>query len=586
MSKKLVRISLLVAMCSLLCFQDSVAQNGKKKRKKGKNTTAVNKAKPSDDARVMNLFIAANKDKLLGDTEDAVEKFKDILTLDPNNAASAYELAKFYYEEEQLEESLRYADLATSLDGENKWYQYLHAELLAMNRDYDGASRVYEALIQSNPDNAEYYFDLAYMQTRAGDLKPAIETYNKLEEKIGVNEDIVLQKQRLYVQLNQVDNAAGEIKKLIAESPGEARYYSLLAELYDANGRSDEAFEVYQQLKEIDPDNPMVQLSMAEVYRKQGDQERYFTEISKIFENSSVPIDAKVQILFPYLDLVQQKSERKEEAFVLGQKLVDAHPKEAKARAMYGDLLYTDGQTKAALEQYKAGLELDGSVYTVWQQVMFIHSEMSNHEGLAKDSKEMIELFPNQPMPYYFNGIANNALENYEQAKKSLKRAILMGSENKALLADLHSQLGDVHYSLKEYEKSDSNFDKALSYDPQNAYTLNNFSYYLSVRGEDLEKAAEMSLLSNKIEPENPSFQDTYGWVLYKQGKYDDAKQWLMKAHDNGGSGSYVILEHLGDVYFKLGQQDKAMEHWQKAKELGGDSDELMEKISSKSLPE
>lgn len=568
-----------------MCFEDIYAQRGKKKKKKGsQKNTQIKEAKSSDNPRVMNLFISANKDKLLGNTDEAVEKFKDILTLDPNNAATAYELAKYYYEKEKLDESLRYAELATGLDPSNKWYQFLHAELLATSRDYEGAAAVYKKLIQKNPDNAEYYFDLAYMQTRSGELKEAIDTYNQLEGKIGVNEDIILQKQRLYIQLNQVDNAAAEVQKLIDESPDQPRYYSLLAELYQANGRSEEAFEVYQKLKEVDPNNPMVQLSMAEEYKRQGDHEKYFSELSKIFDNSSVPIDAKVQILFPYLDLVQQKSDRKEEAFILGQKLVDAHPTEAKACSMYGDLLYTDGQAEAALKQYKRGLELDGSVFTVWQQVMFIHSELSQYQELADDSKEMIDLFPNQPMPYYFNGIANNALENYEKAKKSLKRAILMGSENKALLADLHAQLADVHHSLKEFDKSDSNFDKSLDYDPQNAYTLNNFSYYLSIRGKDLDKAAEMSALSNKLEPSNPSFQDTYAWVLFKQGKYKEAKEWLQKAMDSGGSNSDVILEHMGDTYFKLGDEDRALEYWSKAKEYGGDSDELQQKISSKKL--
>ncbi len=585
MSGKLIRISFLVAFCTFMCFEDIYAQRGKKKKKKGsQKNTQIKEAKSSDNPRVMNLFISANKDKLLGNTDEAVEKFKDILTLDPNNAATAYELAKYYYEKEKLDESLRYAELATGLDPSNKWYQFLHAELLATSRDYEGAAAVYKKLIQKNPDNAEYYFDLAYMQTRSGELKEAIDTYNQLEGKIGVNEDIILQKQRLYIQLNQVDNAAAEVQKLIDESPDQPRYYSLLAELYQANGRSEEAFEVYQKLKEVDPNNPMVQLSMAEEYKRQGDHEKYFSELSKIFDNSSVPIDAKVQILFPYLDLVQQKSDRKEEAFILGQKLVDAHPTEAKACSMYGDLLYTDGQAEAALKQYKRGLELDGSVFTVWQQVMFIHSELSQYQELADDSKEMIDLFPNQPMPYYFNGIANNALENYEKAKKSLKRAILMGSENKALLADLHAQLADVHHSLKEFDKSDSNFDKSLDYDPQNAYTLNNFSYYLSIRGKDLDKAAEMSALSNKLEPSNPSFQDTYAWVLFKQGKYKEAKEWLQKAMDSGGSNSDVILEHMGDTYFKLGDEDRALEYWSKAKEYGGDSDELQQKISSKKL--
>ena len=107
----------------------------------------------------------------------------------------------------------------------------------------------------------------------------------------------------------------------------------------------------------------------------------------------------------------------------------------------------------------------------------------------------------------------------------------------------------------------------------------------MSLRGENLEKAASMAKKANQMEPGNASYQDTYGWVLYQQGNYEDAKVWLEKAVATSGN-SGVVLEHYGDVLFKLGEVDKAVEQWQKAKKAGGASKNLDKKIQNRKVME
>src|SRR5690606_32822346 len=115
--------------------------------------------------------------------------------------------------------------------------------------------------------------------------------------------------------------------------------------------------------------------------------------------------------------------------------------------------------------------------------------------------------------------------KDFENAEKAYTRGLKISSENLILKAQMHSNLGDVYNDLKKYKESDANFDKSLEINPDNAYVLNNYSYYLSLRAEKLDKAAEMSLRSNKLEPNNSSFLDTYAWVLYKDNKFKEAQE-------------------------------------------------------------
>ena len=157
--------------------------------------------------------------------------------------------------------------------------------------------------------------------------------------------------------------------------------------------------------------------------------------------------------------------------------------------------------------------------------------------------------------------------------------------DNKNLEGQFYTNLGDAYNELKDYSKSDENYEKALSINSKDANVLNNYAYYLSIREDSLDKAEQMSRLSNELEPLQASYQDTYGWIMYKQNKLEEAKIWIEKAISNGANNSAAVLEHYGDILFKLGDTARAFENWQKAKEAGeGASEFLDKKILEKKL--
>jgi tetratricopeptide (TPR) repeat protein len=531
-------------------------------------------------------FHEAMKAKAMGDIEKAGTLFKKVIKSNPDNDAAWFEMARIYYSNQDMNEAYFHADKAYKLDPENPYYLELTAQINIANGKYRDAIPAYIQLVDMAPGNADYYIQLASLYERSKDLRKAIAVYDRLENQLGPDEMVIIQKQRLYMFLGDTDKAVAEVLKLIELSPNEPRYYGILGETYEAAGMPEKAVAAYKQLLEKDPGNGYAAMSLADFYYRAGEQKEYQTYIVMAFEDPMLSIDYKVQHLVKYIDIIKLSETRRKDAFLLGEILVQVHPEDPKAYAMYGDLLYNGGKSDEALAQYEKGLEIDGSVFTVWQQAMFIAAELGKWEKLASLSEEAIALYPTQPMAYFMHGVGKAQLKEYEDAVAALQQALIISGSNKLLQAEIYAALGDTYHGMKEYGKSDEAYQESLDRNPDNAHVLNNFAYYLSLRKKELDKATEMARRANELEPNNAAFEDTYGWVLYQKGQYEQARIWIEKALKNGGDTRAAILEHYGDVHYQLGKVDSAVEYWQRALEHGGPEEELNKKIRNRKIHE
>jgi len=578
---------LLVIFTFCATTDSAFAQKKKKKDKKAKTETS-SRGGEGKAMQVQQLFFEGVTAKLKDDMKAAKAAFAEVLKLNPQNDAAFYELAKIHFDEQSKAQALSFIQQAVALDTNNKWYQFLHAEVLALNRQFEESARVYEELTKKDNTNYEYYFDWGYMLIKANKMDEAVKVYDLIEGKIGVTENVSLQKQRLYMQMSNLEGAVEEVNKLIAEFPKETRYYQLLADMYEQSGKGDKAIEVYKKLGEISPDNPLSQLAMADYYKKEGDEKRYMETLKLALQNPELPIELKAKIFYPYIEDVKKnpKGDAKAETFRLMEVIKKTHEKDAMTYALYGDLLYADSQISKALEAFRQSAELDKKRLEVWQQVMLLQFETHKYADLTKDSKLVMELFPNQPMPYYFGGLAHTELKEYDKAIKILKQGAMISVNNPQLRSQMYSILGENYNTLKDYENSDKYYTKGLEMTPNNGTLLNNYAYFLSVRNEKLDEAEVMSKKSNVLEPNNSSFLDTYGWIMYQKGDYEEAKKWLEKSLNADDRKSATTLEHLGDAHYKLGNIEEAVSNWEKAKAKGSSSEFLDKKIADKKLYE
>ncbi len=563
-------------------------KSGKEGASSSKQESKKETTKLSDRERIQfeMLFFNANKEKMLGNYDLAETYYSQALRIDPASATTMYELANIYSFQNNKNQALFYSKKAANLEPTNVWFMLLYADCLKNSRQLTEAAKVYEKLVKQNPENIDFYYELASTYLYLNKPQEAVRVYDNIEKQMGITDEVSVQKVKIYKAVKNYDKAIEEIKKLIKHNPKEAKNYGILGELYQDKGQPEKALEAYKELLKMDPNNAYVHLSLADYYRSQKENEKAFDEIKIAFKSKDLDIDTKVKILLSYYSITEVYHDLKPDADDLCRIMVQVHPEEAKAYSMYGDFLYRDKNYEEARIQFRKAIALDKDKYAIWNQLLIINSELNDNISLEKESKEAIELFPNQALPYFFNGSAKIQLKKYQEAVESLSEGKEFVIGNPLLLAQFYANLGDCYNQLKKYKESDESYDKALQLDPNNTYVLNNYAYYLSLRKTNLEKAETMSKKTNDLDPNSSSYQDTYGWVLYQQKKYAEAKIWIGKAIDNGGKNNGTLLEHYGDILYQLGSTDEALLYWENAKKVGGGSELLNKKIADKRIYE
>ncbi|WP_081768502.1 tetratricopeptide repeat protein [Hymenobacter swuensis] len=528
-------------------------------------------------------FVDGVRFLLLEDYNKALERLLKAYALNPTNAAVNYKIAETNLLSGNLKDATNFAQVAVKLDPQNAYYYLLLAQIYASQKQYDEAAQVYTTLIKAVPNSNYYLFNLADLYMAQGKLNEALAAFEQAEQKFGPLDEVSFKKQQIYLKQNNLDKALQEGEALITANPDEVRYVLAQAQLYATNNRLPDAIRVAEKALKQDPDNPRARMILADVYRQQSNAPESERQLKLAFESTTLDIDNKVRILVDYIKQLPNPA-LNQTAQDLAAITTRVHPKEAKAFSIAGDIQTVTGNRAAARANYLQAIRLDNSRYQIWQQVVLIDAELNQVDSLLTHTGQALELFPNQAPLWFYNGVGYQLKKQPGKAIKSLEYGRKLATDNPELLAQFDTQLGDTYHELKDFAKSDAAYEAALTFDANNAQALNNYSYYLSLRGEKLDKAKEMAGKLVKQNPDNDTYLDTYGWVLYRLKDYAGARQQFEKALKT--TTDATVVEHYGDVLFQLGEADKALAEWQRAKKLGGASSLIDRKIKDKKLYE
>jgi tetratricopeptide (TPR) repeat protein len=505
------------------------------------------------EIRSQELFIEANKFRLLGNQEKAIETFQEILKKDRQNHAAAFELARIYAEQNNNSEALNLAKQAVSAQPGNAWYQRFLADMYQRGSMFKEAAAIYEQLTTQNPADEYNYLKWAYFLVQAGQTESALRVYNDLETRTGVNEELSRRKHSLYLGAGDAANAERELLRLCEAFPDNTDYLHLLAGFYRQTGNKESERATLAKILSVEPNDSKAFFALSSIDNPQSGDAAFVQSLEPLFQNPQVGVDEKIK---PILPLVQKAAATSDEALAaellrLASILDRVHPGQAKVCALNGDLLYLSGEKPKALERYKQAVELDETVFTVWEQLFRLAYETGDINALAFYTEKAMDIFPNQAMVYYFNGMAHNLLDAPQDAISSLEQAQLMSGRNNALKAQALAQLAIARQAAGDEAGSDQALQQAL-----------------------------------QLAPENPGVESAHGRVFYKRKNYAKSGQWLGKALQNGGDQDPPTLEYFGDLQYQLQAVDTAVEYWQKALDLGYTSPRLEKKIADRKLYE
>lgn len=535
----------------------------------------------TDSLMVRQLYFSAMREKTIENFSQATEILTRVLQIDPNNAAAMYELAGLKRIANDNATAQQLLETATTIQPDNVWYWVALAGIYEKSNNLPRLDSVFSQLIRLQPDNPDYYFDKANGLVIEKKYDEALAVYDSVERITGVTDDLIARRQRVYLAQGKIDKVTSALKQAIVENPNNIKYYLMLGEVYNSNGLNEDALNAFNKAAKLDPQNGGIHLMLADIYRNIKNYEASFNELKIAFAIPDLQFDQKVRIIMGYLPKFPDPN-AKASALELSRLLVATHPTEARGYAIYGDMLLQNQKFKEAKAQYQKSIVLNDKIYAVHEQLVRIDMGDSDFDGAIKDGENALTLFPNQAWMNYLVGVAYAQKKNSTKALGYLQNATSLETQDKELLSQCYSGIGDCYHDMKDFKASDDAYDKSLSYNPDNAYTLNNYAYYLSVRGVNLDKAEQMSKRSNELQPATASFEDTYAWILFKQKKYAEAKVWMEKALVNDKDHSAVQTEHYGDIMFYLGNVEAAVQNWKKSKSYGNQSSVLERKINEK----
>jgi len=546
-------------------------------------------AQDSNKAKADHFILEGHRQMLLGNNSDAFEMFRHGLMLNPKSSVALSELSHFWQYLRQDSLSLQYMKLATQYAPDNYWNKEALVDFYVDAGKTDDAINVLEQLAKQFPEKEDVLLMLETLYKQKQDYANVVRVLDALEVKEGKSEQLSIEKFRTYVQMKDEKKAFEEMSELAEEYPNDLRYRVLLGDLYVDQGQYDEGLKVYQAVEEEDSTNIYLMSSMLNYYTKTNQDSLYQQQLNKVCTNPQLDEETRLRFLNGLVFQNMQENKDPQPLLEIFKKVL-AMPQE-------------NTQILELCTRFMVTLKRPADeVKPVLNQMLDINPENNMARGLlleyaveANDLPEVIRISKpavdysiDDPVFYYYLGVAYFQTDSAQLAVKTFRKGLqkVDSKTNLQLLTNMYALMGDAYHQLGDSKHAYECYDSCLLYRPDEAMVLNNYAYYLSLEEKQLEKAEEMSRRSLEKESDNYTYIDTYAWILFKQKKYTEAKEYIDKAlaimGDDIEANDATIIEHAGDIYAKNGQKERAVEFWQQAVDLGNASVVLKKKLNKK----
>ena len=513
------------------------------------------------------FFLEAVRMKENGQYDAAYELYKHCLDINPASGAALYEISQFYMylgQEAKGEEALKQAIRS---DKSNFWYKQTLASYYEQKRNMPKAISVYENMAEQFPSRLEPLMSLVDLYNRTKSYQNVITVLNRLEELDGKSEQISMEKFRMYLLMGKQDSAFIEIENLSKEYPYDLRYQNILGDVYLNNGKYPEALATYQHILKEEPHYAPAVLSMASYYQKTGQDSLYQLQLDTILMNDNVLSDTKMELMRQNILQSEQTTKDSTQIVALFKRILARPQQNADLAMLCAQYMITKNMKEESVPVLEQVLSLDPENKPAYLQLLSYAIQDNDLDKVIQIATSALEYHPDALEFYYYCGIAHYQKEETDKALDVFTRGVRQINEksDKQIASDFYAILGDIYHQKGRPEESYAAYDSSLVYNPDNIGTLNNYAYFLSIDKKQLDKAEEMSYRTVKAEPENKTYLDTYAWILFEKGRYTEARIYIEQALRNGGDKSRVIVEHCGDIYYMLGEKDKALAYWEKA---------------------
>jgi len=529
------------------------------------------KALPQDSARSYQYFyLESIRQQQQGNRSAAFDLMKYAQHLNPMAAETYFQLSQYYFDMKDNASARMCFEKAAELNPKNSTYQERLAQFYVSQQEYDKAIGTYEQLYSTHKGREDVLEILLRLYGATNNYAKMIEVLNRMEVLEGGSEQITLTKMQIYEQMDDKDKVLKELQSLVDKHPNDLNYRVMLGNWLLQNGKPRLALKEYKYVMAEEPDNEAAQISMLDYYRIEGMDAKAEELLTNLLSSPKTETSTKVSLLRRAIYENQQQGGDSIAILQLLDKTLSQPQKTSDLymlKAAYLTLINMPKDSVNSVYEQAIKVEPDNAqARLILIQNLWPEEQYDKVIDLCRPAQQYN---PDEMAFYYFQGVAYYQQGKHDEALNTFRKGVaqINSSSDPSIVSDFYAIMGDILHDKGLDTEAYAAYDSCLHWKPDNFGALNNYAYYLSIHGSDLSRAEQMSYKTIKAEPENSTFLDTFAWILFMQGRYEEAKIYIDQAvkHLQGDGG--VIYEHAGDIYAMTGNTDEALQYWQKAKD-------------------
>ena len=514
------------------------------------------------------MFLEAICQREKGNSDAAFDLLRHCVDIDSTRSEAYFYLAQYYGALKQKDKMLGMMKKAVDLEPDNTTYLETLANVYISQRQYAEGIEMLERLYDKSRERDEVLDMLVQLYEQQQDYDNAIRTLNRLETLEGKSERLSFAKSSLFTQKGDKKAAISEMKKLADQYPHDNNYRCLYGNTLYVNGQQKKALAIYHEILKDDPDNRNAQMAMLAHYNEQHDSAAANRLIEEILLNKQSSTEDRVTLMRQVIGDSERAGGDSTRVLQLFHRMLDLPQSDADMAlfcATYMNLKKMPKDSIGAVLEKAIQIAPDNAAARL--QLVSYAWQNEDRDKVIALCKEARQYNPDEMAFYYYQGIAYYQNSQLDEALDAFQNGIgvITQQSDPAIVSDFYAVMGDIMHQKGMDREAYAAYDSCLQWKDDNIACLNNYAYYLSIKGEQLDKAEQMSYRTIKAEPKNATYLDTYAWILFMQKRYSEARIYIDQTLQNDSDTSAVLLEHAGDIYYHVGDTDKALVFWQQS---------------------
>ena len=541
----------------------------------------------STDRRYQYFFIEAMRQQSMGNYASAFELLTHAKDIDGNKPEVYYYLAMYLAQMEKDSLALTSLEKAVSLAPKNETYQERLAQFYIGNGKFDKATEAYTRLCDEHSYRTDAMKILLQLYQQEKNYTKMLEVINRIEQVDGESEDLTLSKVRVYELMNKPEDAHKALKELADNHPYDINYQIMLGNWLLQNNKADEAYSIFTKALKEEANNPYAQSSLYDYYKQHGDSAKAADMMEKILVSTEQSIENKLQFVREAIKENEQHGGDSIKMLSLFNRMIAASPEETYIRELEVAYMKMKKFPTAAIDSTLTSL-LNIAPDNASARFQLLQNKWSSDDwdSIIALSEPGTQYNPEEMVFYYFTGLAYYQKGEDDKALTFFQKGVaeINDKSSSDIVSDFYCIMGDILFKKGKATEAFAAYDSCLQWKPDNISCLNNYAYYLSLNNLNLKKAEEMSVKTIQAEPTSATYLDTYAWILFLEGRYEEAKMYIDQAisNDSTDESSADVYEHAGDIHAMAGDIDKAVEYWKQAQKRGSESKILARKIKQR----